>query len=652
VRAYALAGPRARAVTKAALDLSMVALGVVAAYVVRFERIPSEVFLAQMGLLVVALPPLRLGIARLVGVHRASWRLFGLPEAIVLARTVAGVSALLLLARLVHPRIDPAATSIPLSVIALEGFLSLAVMTAARVAVRLANERAERLDRRGREPRRIQRALLVGAGRAGRAAARELRQCPDAGYTPIGFLDDSPERLGQEIEHVRVLGGTADAVEVARRTGADALILTMPSVSAGDVRRVVERCRETRLPMRTVPSMQELLRGEADVTAIRPLCIEDLLGREVFALDDLALARVRAAVVGKCVLVTGAGGSIGSELCRQLVKLDPGLLVLVEGCENNLFEIDAELRPTLGRRLASCLVDVRSVRDVFATFDRHRPHIVFHAAAFKHVPMMEAHPSRAVENNVGGTRIVAEAARRFRAHRFVLVSTDKAVNPSSVMGATKRAGELLVLAQDAATETAFLVVRFGNVLGSKGSVIHTFARQIAAGGPVTVTDPDVTRFFMTTAEAVRLVLQAAVIGRGGEVFLLDMGEPIRIVELARHMIDLAGPNADGVRIEFVGLRPGEKPSEELVCAGESPTTSGVPGLQVVRGEPPALAAVERWIVELQRAAGRNDDDAVLALLAARTGYLPDGRRSTVRADNATSGGDQDDRASSSSSAAS
>ncbi|HET6584137.1 MAG TPA: hypothetical protein VFG69_11825, partial [Nannocystaceae bacterium] len=273
-------GPRARAVTKSTVDVLIVVLGVITAYAVRFERIPDDPFVVQMAFLVVVLPLAWLGLGRLAGAHRSSWRLFGLPEAILLARTVAGVSAILLLARIVHPRVAPTQTAIPLSVIALEGFLTLVAMTASRVVVRLLHERAERSDRRAEPPRRVLRALLVGAGRAGRMAARELRQCPDAGYVPVGFLDDRPERQGQDIEHVRVLGPTAAAATVARETRADAIILTMPSASGADVRRVVERCRAARLPMQTVPSLDELLRGTADVGAIRPLCIDDLLGRE------------------------------------------------------------------------------------------------------------------------------------------------------------------------------------------------------------------------------------------------------------------------------------------------------------------------------------------------------------------------------------
>lgn len=626
-------GPRARALTKSTIDVATVVLGVVVAYAVRFERMPEDPFAVQMMFLVVALPLLWLGAARIAGTHRSSWRLFGLPEAIVLARTVALVSALLLVVRLVHPRIAPTQTAIPLSVIALLGFLTLVAMTSARVAVRLWHEHAERIDRATDRPRL--RALLVGAGRAGRMAARELAQCPDAGYVPVGFLDDSPERCGQEIEHVRVLGSTADAAALARATKADALILTMPSATAADLRAVVDRCRAAELPIQTVPSLDELLRGDVAVTTIRDLRIEDLLHREVFAVDEVAMARLRAAIAGKRVLVTGAGGSIGSELCRQLVQLEPERLVLVEGCENNLFEIDAELRPQLGSRLASCLVDVRSAREVGEAFAEHRPHVVFHAAAFKHVPMMEAHPRRAVHNNVGGTRIVVQAARRARTKRFVLVSTDKAVNPSSVMGATKRAAELMVLAHDRESDTDFMVVRFGNVLGSKGSVLHTFARQIEAGGPVTVTDPEVTRFFMTTAEAVRLVLQAAVIGRGGDVFLLDMGEPIRIADLARHMIDLAGRGRE-IPIVYVGLRPGEKAREELVSVHEAVRPSGVPGLLAVRGDTPELAVVEPWIAELQRAAARGDDDALVRTLARRTGYTPAPASEDDRDDAATS----------------
>jgi FlaA1/EpsC-like NDP-sugar epimerase len=627
--------PTERAALKHALDTAVVVFAVVAAYLVRFERIPDAAFVVQMAVLVFALPLMRLGVARVAGTHRASWRQFGLPEAIALARAVAIVSAVLVAMRLLAPLVAPHHTAIPLSVIALEGFFTVTAMLAARVLVRLvfeAVDRAPELEAAGATSR-PRRALLVGAGRAGRLAARELALGPDAGFTAVGFLDDDPSRLGLEVERLPVLGATGDAAQIARMRGAEALILTMPSASNGQVRAVVERLGGAGLPIHTIPSLRQLFRDRDELTSIRPLQLEDLLGRDVFAFDDLANARVRGGLGGRRVLVTGAGGSIGSELCRQLAALDVEQLILVDACENNLFDIDAELRPILGDRVACCLVDIRSAREVAEAFERHRPHVVFHAAAFKHVPMMELHPSRAVHNNVAGTRIVIEAARRVGVRRMVYVSTDKAVDPTSVMGATKRAAELLVLAEDDhGGSPECIVVRFGNVLGSKGSVVHTFARQIAAGGPVTVTGPDVTRYFMTTAEAVRLVLQAAVVGRAGDTYLLDMGEPVRIVDLARHMIRLAGPKAKGVEIAFTGMRPGEKVHESLASSRETTTPSGTPGLLLVRGDHPAAAVIEPWAAELERRVALRDDHGLLTLLARHTGYVPSPQVATEAAD--------------------
>jgi FlaA1/EpsC-like NDP-sugar epimerase len=449
--------------------------------------------------------------------------------------------------------------------------------------------------------------------------ARELRARPDAGYEPIGLLDDDLLRVGQVIEGLPVLGSTAQAAELAREAGAEVLILTMPSAGRARIRTVVARCEAAGLPIRTVPGLYELLGGNVEITRVRPLRIEDLLGREVVGLDDLAAVRLRRAFAGRRLLVTGAGGSIGSELCRQLAKLEPASLVLVENHENHLFEIEQELRPKLGACVIPCLVDVREVGDVDAVFSEHRPEIVFHAAAFKHVPMMELHPTKAVLNNVRGTRIVARAARNFGAERFLLVSTDKAVNPTSVMGATKRAAELLVLGMNGGA-TRYGAVRFGNVLGSNGSVLHTFSRQIAVGGPVTLTHPEITRFFMTIPEAVRLVLEATAGGKGGELFILDMGAPVKIIDLARQMIRLSGFEEGEIGIEVVGLRPGEKLYEELVGTDEEKRASGVPSVWVARPTGSGLDDVAGWIRRLEEAAATGDVEGTLRMLAAGTGY--------------------------------
>ena len=627
-RLHGLLGPvtrhgGGRLAVKVGLDVLAVVLSVVAAYLIRFESWPPPGRYAIQSVFAAAiLPALRVVAWRLTGIYRQSWRLFGLREAIHLALACALVTVFLVLVRLVMPWIQPGLMVMPFGVIALEGFFTLAGTVTARVAARMVDEHTVReLVRKqaGRVPRR---AILVGAGRAGQLAARELRNRPDAGYTPVGFLDDDRLRQGQVIEGLRVLGNTFDAAEIIAQTHAEVFILTMPSASRAEIRTVVERCRTTELPVRTVPGFFELLGERVEITKIRPLKIEDLLGREVVGFDEPAWERVRQVFAGKRILVTGAGGSIGSELCRQLATLQPAQLVLFENNENNLFEIEAELRELAGPAVVPALGDVRDEAELERIFVRHRPEVVFHAAAFKHVPMMERHPAAAIDNNVRGTRRMVEAAHRHGVERFLFVSTDKAVNPTNVMGASKRVAELVVLARGASSPTKFSCVRFGNVLGSKGSVIHTFRRQIERGGPVTVTHPDVTRFFMTIPEAVRLVLEAAAAGEGGEVFLLDMGEPVKILDMARQMIELAGFTPEEVPVEIVGLRPGEKLHEELLRAEEGARLSSVKGVFLAKLADVEPEQVGAWLRSLEAAADSQDTDAIMRLLEASAGYVP------------------------------
>jgi FlaA1/EpsC-like NDP-sugar epimerase len=603
-------------VAKSALDLAVVAFAVVAAYLVRFEQIPGGVFRSQMLCVIAILPALRYYIGRWANSHCSSWRLFGLAESLVLTRAVLAPTALLVMVRLLMPSLMPGVQVIPLGIIALEGAFTLATLLGIRVVVRILDE--QRARRAIPSPKGTVRALLVGAGRAGRMAARELRARPDAGCEPIGFLDDDPVRAGKVIEGVRVLGSTARAAEIAREVGAEVLILTMPSAGRAQTGAVVARCRAAELPIHTMPGLYELLAGTVGITRFRPLKIEDVLGREVVGFDEVSAKRIQHAFVGRRILVTGAGGSIGSELCRQLAELEPASLILVDNHENHLFDIEQELLAKLGARVIPCLTDVRSKADVEQIFREHRPEIVFHAAAYKHVPMMEAHPIKAVLNNVRGTRMVAQAARDFGVERFLLVSTDKAVKPTSVMGATKRAAEMLVLAMGGPTR--FRVVRFGNVLGSAGSVMHTFSRQIEEGGPITLTHPDITRFFMTIPEAVRLVLQANTIGKGGDLFVLDMGEPIKIIDLARQMIRLSGFTEEEIPISVVGLRPGEKLHEQLLGDHEEKRPSGVPGVWVSRTAASRLADVDGWILRLEEAADAGEVERTRQLLGEGTGY--------------------------------
>jgi FlaA1/EpsC-like NDP-sugar epimerase len=410
---------------------------------------------------------------------------------------------------------------------------------------------------------------------------------PALGYTPIGLVDDDPRKRNLRLHGVRVLGTTADLAQVIRDRKPDELLIAIPSAS-GELRaRIVDTARSLHVPVKTLPSLSDLVSGDADLARqLRPVEVEDVLGREPVEVD---IASISDYLTGEVVLVTGAGGSIGAELCRQIARVEPAKLVLLDNAEPALFEIERELVRDRGFLAAAAVVgDVKDAIKLRQVFDKYRPSVVFHAAAYKHVAMMEANPLEAVRNNTLGTRVVADAAVEYRAKRFVLVSTDKAANPKTVMGQSKALAEWTVetWGHRADVTTRFVAVRFGNVLGSSGSVVPIFRRQIARGGPVTVTHPEMTRFFMTIPEAVQLVVQAGAIGGRGQVYVLDMGEPVRIVDLAENMIRLSGkePGTE-VAIEFIGPAPGEKLHEELVGDGETVTPSPHPKIDLITRPP-------------------------------------------------------------------
>ncbi len=421
-----------------------------------------------------------------------------------------------------------------------------------------------------------QRALIVGAGDGGEAVARDLKRRPHDGIIPVGFADDDPYKRRTRIHGLPVLGTTHDIPALVERHGADIILLAIPSAPGRVLRDIVARCERTTARLCIVPSVGEMLdRGDGGAGRLGPLRdinIEDLLRRAPVRIDMDEIAKY---IAGQRVLVTGAGGSIGSELCRQISSLNPARLILVGQGENSVFEIEQELIREYGCAPTAVIGDVKNRDRMEEIFLQEQPTVVFHAAAHKHVPLMEANPAEAVKNNVMGTRNVAQIATQFGVKKFIYVSTDKAVNPTSVMGATKRIGEMIIQSYARTTATEFAAVRFGNVLGSRGSVIPTMRKQIARGGPVTVTDPLMTRYFMTIPEAVQLILQAGAIGKKGEIFILDMGEPVRILDLARDLIRLSGyrPDSD-IKIEFTGIRPGEKIFEELVYSEEE--KSGTP----------------------------------------------------------------------------
>ncbi|MES9699115.1 MULTISPECIES: polysaccharide biosynthesis protein [Bacillus] len=412
------------------------------------------------------------------------------------------------------------------------------------------------------------RTLIIGAGSAGTMVVRQLQHNKEADLYPIAFVDDDRNKQKLEIYNVPVIGTTSHVQEIVEDKDIEHIIIAIPSLNRNQINEIFEKCRKTKAKTQIVPMLEDLLDGKVSVNEFRDVQVEDLLGREPIQLDD---AGIGEKIAGNTILVTGAGGSIGSEICRQVMKYKPAKIVLLGHGENSIYNIEMEMRATYKDtvEITTEIADVQDRHKIFEIMKKHQPYIVYHAAAHKHVPLMERNPEEAVKNNIFGTKNVAEAADTFKVNTFVMVSTDKAVNPTNVMGATKRFAEMLVQHLAAvSTNTRFVAVRFGNVLGSRGSVIPLFKKQIQKGGPVTVTHPDMIRYFMTIPEASRLVIQAGTLARGGELFVLDMGDPVKIVDLAKNLITLSGYSIEEIGIEFTGLRPGEKMYEELLNEGE------------------------------------------------------------------------------------
>ncbi len=412
------------------------------------------------------------------------------------------------------------------------------------------------------------RTLIIGAGSAGTMVVRQLQHNKEADLYPIAFVDDDRNKQKLEIYNVPVVGTTNYIQEIVEDNDIEHIIIAIPSLNRGQINEIFEKCRKTKAKTQIVPMLEDLLDGKLSVNEFRDVQVEDLLGREPIKLDD---AGIGEKITDKTILVTGAGGSIGSEICRQVMKYKPAKIVLLGHGENSIYNIEMEMRVTYKDtvEITTEIADIQDRHKIFEIMKKHQPYIVYHAAAHKHVPLMERNPEEAVKNNIFGTKNVAEAADTFKVNTFVMVSTDKAVNPTNVMGATKRFAEMIVQHMaSVSTGTRFVAVRFGNVLGSRGSVIPLFKKQIQKGGPVTVTHPDMIRYFMTIPEASRLVIQAGTLARGGELFVLDMGAPVKIVDLAKNLITLSGFSIEEIGIEFTGLRPGEKMYEELLNEGE------------------------------------------------------------------------------------
>jgi FlaA1/EpsC-like NDP-sugar epimerase len=610
-------------------DVAVVALAVALAFALRFDArqwlASLTPYLPVAFLPLIVRPPVNIAF----GLYRREWRFASVQELVTITSAVVVGSLVTVGCFLVLALFDaPGTRGFPRMVFPLEGMLSLLLIGGARFAVRARMER-----RSGASPRADHvaqaRALVYGAGETGVMVARLAGRDDTGGLEVVGYLDDDPRKRGSSLMGRRVLGDLDDLEAAAVRTGATQLVVALPSAPGAAIRRALETGRRAGLEVRTIPHPRAFLEGVPGPEALRPISLDDLLRRDSFRFDEAA---VRRSLAADCVLVTGAGGTIGSELARQLRALGPRRLVLVDHHEGALWQIERELQaigPDNGR-VRAILGDIRSSEVVEAIVNQERPQAVFHAAALKHVPIVEANPAEGVMTNIFGTRNVLNACEAYGVERFVLISTDKAVDPVSVMGATKRFAELLTAASASRTGRPYVAVRFGNVLGSSGSVIPILQEQLRAGGPITITDLEATRFFMTIQEAVSLVLEAGSLAGKGELFVLDMGEPIGIVDLAMDLARLSGIDPTGVRVSVTGLRPGERLHERLFASHERLEPSGQPGILLVRPAPqdprttnddeaanhaPDHAALA-WLPALEAAGSARDNEAAVDTLRA------------------------------------
>jgi FlaA1/EpsC-like NDP-sugar epimerase len=576
-------------------DLAMVPVAWFGAYFLRFNlELPPDSFLVSA---VTALPAVCAVHALMfwyIGLYRGVWRFASMPDLIRITKAVFFAVGLSAIALFLATRME----GIPRAVFPLHGVLLVLLLGGPRFAYRWFKD--HRFTAVGDK-----KVLIVGAGRSAEMLVRDMIRVAGGPYQPIGYVDDDVVQDGREVHGIPVLGTYDRLPELVREHGVELVLIAIPTATSKQLRRVVELCERAGVPFRILPRLQDLVTGQVSFKELRDVRIEDLLGREPVTLDWKGIAGLTNE---KTIMVTGGGGSIGAELCRQIARLGPTCLVLFERSEHNLYQIEMELRaefPAL--RLVPLLGDVCDVVAVEDAFRRYAPHSVFHAAAYKHVPLLEDQLRQAVLNNVAGTHVVAGFADKYDSESFVLISSDKAVNPANVMGATKRVAEIVCQDLSQRSRTRFITVRFGNVLGSSGSVVPLFQQQIARGGPVTVTHPDIMRYFMTIPEASQLILQASAIGNGGEIFVLDMGEPVKITYLAEQLIRLSGKRlGEDVEIVYTGLRPGEKLYEELFHGAEKLGHTSHPKILLAHCRQLETRLVQETITAIERAAAVND----------------------------------------------
>ena len=582
-------------------DTICISFSLIAAIWLKFDKLEPE-HVQYLLFIIPVLIPVGMVCFWSMGLYNRTLRFTSLPDMVAVFTAVTGYS-MLKFCSIFFMEAFPSLSA----VFVIDWMLSLILIGASRIAPRVLLNVVEMSPFRcwlfNRSNDKAKRVLIVGAGQGGESILREIKRNINLPIDVVGLIDDSPKKKDQIIHGVKVLGTTENLAEIARNFLVDEIIIAIPSAAGGELRRIVKLCQNTNVRFKTLPGLQDIIGGKLVSLQLRDIAIEDLLRRPP---SEINLAEIAAYVTNKTVLVTGAGGSIGSEICRQILPFQPEKLLLLGHGENSIFKTHQELLGStkLGNTvLIPIITDIQDREKIGHLFQAHQPEIVFHAAAHKHVPLMELNPEEAVKNNVLGTRNLVDAAHNAKVERFVMISTDKAVNPTSVMGASKRVSEMILKCYARRSQTRFVAVRFGNVLGSRGSVIPMFKEQIEKGGPITITHPKMIRYFMTIPEASKLVIQAGAYGKGGEVFILDMGEPVRIVDLAEDLIRLAGLEVGrDIEIKFTGIRPGEKLYEELLTASEGITATRNSKIFIAKPEEVDEQALMAQVEKLEMAA--------------------------------------------------
>ncbi len=603
-------------------DMVLLAISYLLAYVVRFEAHIGANELLVIKQTIVPVVLCKLSVFYFFNLYRGMWRYTGIVDLLNVIKAVVVSFLFIITVILMLSRFQ----GFSRSVFIIDALFSLILIAGTRLVIRLLlSTTIFSLNKNGINSNEHKKMIIIGAGDAGEKVVREIYDNPKMKYRVVGFVDDDKNKVGKQIHGIKVLGSIDELKKIVKNEGVDEILIAVPSAVGKEMRRIVEICDLTRILYKTLPGMGEIIDGKISIKAIRDISYKDLLGRHPVQLEN---DKISEFLKDKRVLITGAGGSIGSELCRQICKYEPSLVVLFDAGESNLYSIQMELkhvvtylkyRAVLGRIQDKGLVD--------EVFRKYKPDVVFHAAAYKHVPLVERNPWEAVYSNIVGTNTLVKAAIAHKVGRFVLISTDKAVRPTNIMGASKRVAEKIVQSHLSCPATKFMAVRFGNVIGSSGSVIPLFRHQIEKGGPVTVTHPEITRFFMTIEEASQLILQAFTMGEGGEIFILEMGTPVKIVDMARDLIRLSGKEPDtDIEIKFIGLRPGEKLYEELITEGEGIVKTEHEKILVLKNKVPTkvrtlqesefnnLSYLEEKIRELKALADTHDARGIKAKL--------------------------------------